>query len=288
MNPKQERTRKRLADFQKIAKTPKRIWMNEHGIVSVPKTLTKNGYPCHTGFCNQLRSLLVDEGYVTGFHRATFKDGQTITGMRLGPKTVKMDNKFKNLPAVYAVVCEGSGKMYIGTTKNPMLRRSVHFFWLKNPEQEGTSNIFGRNVEIMEDLKKYGWESFYFEILATVDSGIRADMVAAEREMMELYHHNLYNLYRAHMKMRRYRTVRPNPRWKKADEKLFETREQINDILYELKQYGRGHPVRKRLLKKMDSLRKKRDMYRAIKRETGPLIRNEKYDIITGKMIKGS
>lgn len=277
----------RLKDFQAIAKDPSRLWMNESGIVSVPKTLTKNGYKCHNSLCNVLRPMIRDEGYITGYYKATFKDGQVIGGMRMGPKTVAMSDEDKKKPAVYAIVCEGSGKMYIGSSKTPLLRRSVHLYWLKNPDEEGTSNIIKGNMEILADLEKYGWESFYFEILEVVDTGIRADLIAVEREMMELNRNKLYNLYRADMKLRRYHTRRDNPKWFKYDEKLREIREEMHDLIHTLKGITRGHPDKKRGLNKLRKLMNKRDELRAKKRETGRFIQ-ERHDVLTGKKIRDS
>ena len=279
-----QKTIKRMEDFHAIAKTPERIWMNEHGVVSVPKTLIKNGYRPHNGLCNQLRPLIQAENYTTGFYKAMFKDGQVIDGMRVGPKTVAMTVDDKKKPAVYAVICEGSGKMYIGSSKSPMLRRSVHLHWLKNPDEDGTSNIIKGNLEILADLRKYGWESFYFEILEVVESGLRADLQAVEREMMELNREHLYNLYRADMKMRRYHMRKDNPKWFKYDERLRMIREQMHDLVHSLKGLSRGHPERKRGLKQLAKLTRKRDELREKKRVVGRHI-NEKHDVLTGKIL---
>lgn len=281
---KSQSTITRLKHFEEIANNPEKIWKNEHNIVSVPKTLVKNGYRPHSALCGILGKMLRDKQYVTGFWKATFKDGQTINGMRLGDKTVAMSNADKDKPAVYAVVCEGSGKMYIGSSRKPLLRRSVHLYWLKNPDEEGTSNIIKGNLEIQADLKKYGWESFYFEILEVVESGLRADLQAIEREMMELHRDKLYNLYRADMKMRRYHMRKDNPRFFKYDERLREIREQIHNLVYSLKGLSRGHPERKRGLKKLAQLTRKRDELRAKKRMTGRYTW-EKHDVLTGKRL---
>jgi len=63
-------------------------------------------------------------------------------------------------PGVYGIKCLVNGKMYIGESKHPMKRRSHH---LSIAKSEGT--LTSTNINLQEDLQKYGKENFIFGII---------------------------------------------------------------------------------------------------------------------------
>ena len=115
-------------------------------------------------------------------------------GMRVGPRVAKMAVRDFAMPGVYEIVCEPTGRRYVGSSSRPDLRRAVHSYWLRNPGRTGTSNIFAKNEDILRDIEKYGYEAFYFDIVELIPGATRHELMMAELKYMQSLNGNYYNL----------------------------------------------------------------------------------------------
>jgi len=79
------------------------------------------------------------------------------------PKKIKqIADDYANIipPGVYAIKCLVNKKMYIGESKYPIKRRSHHLSIAKSEK-----TLTSTNVNLQEDLQKYGKENFIFGII---------------------------------------------------------------------------------------------------------------------------
>jgi len=67
---------------------------------------------------------------------------------------------FPNVPGIYRITCTITGKCYIGSAVNLRQRRKTHFGSLQRGEHH--------NPKLQAAWKKYGYESFVFDILELV------------------------------------------------------------------------------------------------------------------------
>ena len=143
---------------------------------------------------------------------------QSAQGMQIGPKSIHLKWEDFKLPAVYAIVCKGNGKMFIGSSVRPDLRRNVHYFYLRNTESGNNGNIFLTNEEIKRDIEKYGPDSFYMEIIQFFPKGTsRAERQAIGASIMsKLPFDATYNFYKKGYTRSHKRETRQNPEYKKA------------------------------------------------------------------------
>lgn len=118
----------------------------------------------------------------------------TSSSMPLGKETLAKGWQFAKTPGVYAIICKGSGKRYIGSSSTPWLRRAVHLYWLKNYWKYGGSNVFFGNLDLKSDVEKYGVDSFYMEIIKSMPGADRDELERAEfRIIKTLDKTQLYN-----------------------------------------------------------------------------------------------
>lgn len=97
-------------------------------------------------------------------------------------------------PAVYAIVCRPTGRMYIGQSKTPWLRRSVHLYWLKNFWRSDAPNVFFGNLKVRDDVMEFGPECFELVILRSMPDATTGELIAAETEERQSYPSDqLYN-----------------------------------------------------------------------------------------------
>lgn len=113
-----------------------------------------------------------------------FGDELKTNSMQLGKRARKLGWELVQKPAVYEIVCSGSGRRYIGSSLRPDLRRAVHLYYLKNYWKFDSSNVFFANLELAEDVKKYGVDSFYMDILISAPDADSAELVKLEREYL--------------------------------------------------------------------------------------------------------
>jgi hypothetical protein len=127
--------------------------------------------------------------------------------LRFGDKTTErlhwIDMK---LPWVYELVCEPTGRRYIGESTRPDLRRAVHYFWLRNPRKEGSSNIFRRMPLLIEDVEKHGPDSFYIELIEPlVGDPAFGWSSTTEQKWIDHYGDKAYNNHKLPKRSRRQR-----------------------------------------------------------------------------------
>src|SRR4051812_34022397 len=91
-----------------------------------------------------------------------------------------MINKELRKGGVYAIVCSGNWRSYVGSTCNFKRRKDQHFTALRNNKH--------KNKELQYDFNTYGENNFYWEILE--DTSVNKLL---ERE--EYYLNNGCNLY---------------------------------------------------------------------------------------------
>lgn len=167
-------------------------------ILSIAKTLEFLGLP---GKHHQLSRIVMEQANIYGYktispfqHSIIVKDwiGES---MRLGPHAQLLGWAIVQQPAIYAIVCEATGRKYIGSSMRPDLRRAVHLYWLKQPWRWGISNVFFGHKQLLKDVQKHGVESFYCEILESIpDARKNSDLWEAEQRHIEQYSaKDLYN-----------------------------------------------------------------------------------------------
>jgi group I intron endonuclease len=90
---------------------------------------------------------------------------------------------FKQLPGVYKMLNTQSKNIYIGSTNNISKRIGTHKYSLKNKCHD--------NIRIMQDLEKYGFESFEFEVLKYLSANINLK----DRLELEQFYFEKFNPY---------------------------------------------------------------------------------------------
>lgn len=124
----------------------------------------------------------------------TYVPGSVIKSMKLGSSVITLGWTATKSACVYAIVCEGSGRMYIGSSMQPDRRRAVHHYWLKRYWEFGTSNIFFGSKSVAEDVEKYGVNNFQLEILKSMPDATDSELRLAEAEIIESHPREmLYN-----------------------------------------------------------------------------------------------
>ena len=124
----------------------------------------------------------------------TYVPGSILKSMKLGESVITVGWTATKSPCVYAIVCKGSGRMYIGSSKQPDRRRAVHHYWLKRYWEYGTSNVYFGSKKVAEDVEKYGVDNFQLEILKSMPDSTDSELRAAEDEIIESYPREiLYN-----------------------------------------------------------------------------------------------
>jgi len=97
-------------------------------------------------------------------------------------------------PAVYAIRCKGSGKLYIGQSVKPHLRKLVHYFWLKNVNTPSSSNVFFYSQHVRDDIDQYGVDNFEMIVLKSFPMGTtEVELIKAEADFIRKHKNKLYN-----------------------------------------------------------------------------------------------
>jgi hypothetical protein len=114
---------------------------------------------------------------------------------RLGKKTKRLGKDAMFEPAVFELVCEGSGRRLVGATDAPNLRKAVYFFHLKNITKYSNANPFFGCAAALEDLDEHGFDNFYFEIVKQLPLDMTPDDLEVERnkQMAKYSVDSLYN-----------------------------------------------------------------------------------------------
>ena len=118
-----------------------------------------------------------DKGFVSRVNRPE--------SMPLGPKTKELGWELTQQSAVYEIVCSGSGNRYIGSSTRPDLRRANHYYWVKQPWKYGISNVYFGNKKLWRDVQKYGYESFYCEIIHSRPGWTNEQLEVLEQEVID-------------------------------------------------------------------------------------------------------
>lgn len=119
--------------------------------------------------------------------------GSDHSSMPMGPNAIRLGWQKIKEPAVYAITNSITGRKYIGSSARPDLRRAVHLYWLKNYFRYGVSNIFFGNIAISHDVRKYGVESFYMEILKSCTGMSKLELLKEESKFIKQYKDDIYN-----------------------------------------------------------------------------------------------
>lgn len=82
--------------------------------------------------------------------------------------------KYGNMNGIYKIVNNINGKVYIGQTKQPFIKRFMHHRWqLRNNKHD--------NRWLQNAFNKYGEDAFSFEIVEFIDSAF--DTLINDEEM---------------------------------------------------------------------------------------------------------
>lgn len=203
---------------------------DDYGKVRIGASLTKIGVKGTRTSHGWFKHIACIFGVETAGWFRTQIAGDRSMGMRYGPKTSSMPAEDIQQPAVYEIICEPNGKRYIGASKRPDLRRAVHLYWLRHIEVPGTSNIFGKNAEIVDDVAEYGPDAFYMELIEQLPGATRQQLREAEEQHMEALSNQgveIYNIYRSDKGRMRYQYRHPRKerleimaRWKEARDRF--------------------------------------------------------------------
>ena len=124
-----------------------------------------------------------------GFHTIKTR----ISGMEVTEHTAALGWDAITKPALFAIVNEKTGRCLVSTSNNPSLRRAVMQYWLKNIHVFHTTNTFFGCTKLIEDVEKYGVDSFKLHIIQEIPVHLspkaRAEL---EKEAEKLAGDNLY------------------------------------------------------------------------------------------------
>lgn len=130
--------------------------------------------------------------------RTSIKHGQAnlfSTSMPFDDKTNKMGWAIIKQPAIYAVVCKATGRMYIGSSMRPDRRRHTHYYWLKNWHTWGSSNVFYGSISLAKDVVEHGRKNFYMTIIKSMPGATREQLDEEEAKAIEkIPREMLYNV----------------------------------------------------------------------------------------------
>lgn len=159
-----------------------------------------------------INNLVLDSKGKVNVKKTLITSGLCISATNIGKLNAILDKmniqrnarKTKNnsVPAIYELVCSGSGKKYIGSSLRPDLRHLVHKFWLNNWFKFGSSNIFFGHDVFIQDIEKYGVGSFQFNIISSHPEITSLELKKLEAEYIsgfdkeDLYNINLNGHYR--------------------------------------------------------------------------------------------
>jgi hypothetical protein len=122
------------------------------------------------------------------------KDDINLRQSQLGPKASKMTWEEFTCPAIVEIVCKPTGRRLIAYTDTPNLRRATYFYNLRNIHTYNNSNVFFGCIPAIEDLKKHGIRSFYFEIVKSMPNASEEELKAARDKYMKKFkQEELYN-----------------------------------------------------------------------------------------------
>ena len=189
-------TLKAIAKFEPLVREAlKDPVVDKFGYLIQYATLSKHGIDPTSWISRSLLKSMAEEMGVRIKVTDAPKAGSRVGSMPFGPETLKMEFSDTQHPAIYAIICKGSGRMYIGVSKRPDLRRAVHYYWLKHIYTKGQSNIFHNKKQLIADLEKYGLDSFYMELVELLPHGLtRGEMIRAELDYMaRIDRSKLYN-----------------------------------------------------------------------------------------------
>jgi len=159
---------KRVKMAQRAKAMLKNPVVNKHGQLIVAKTLAKHNVTSQFTLATQeLKKAALEAGYLVPTKYVRKK-----RSMPFGPETNKLNFTDIQHPALYAIVCKPTGRMYVAISRRPDLRRSVQLYWLRNIDKQGSSNNFRTIPKLVEDVKKHGPDSFYMEILHAFPHGL--------------------------------------------------------------------------------------------------------------------
>lgn len=155
-----------------------------------------------------------------------------VSSMPFDDKTTAMGWENIQQPAVYAIVCSATGRMYIGSSKRPDLRRAVHLYWLKNFYKWGISNVFFGSLKVAEDVIKHTHEAFYMTIIKSMPGATTLQLQEEEDKIIAKHDPEiLYNLIHERKKL---------PMWirfAQYDETLSKLKGELEDAEYYQAQY---------------------------------------------------
>ncbi len=167
---------------------------NESGYIVSGKTLIHLGFNTNRNLVRYLRESARKRGLYTARSGAIPEFFQhRVSSMPFDESTTALGWETIQQPAVYAIVCNETGRMYIGSSKRPDLRRAVHLYWLKNFYKWGISNVFFGSLKVAEDVITYGHEAFYMKIIksmpdaSTFELQHEEDKIIAQHDPAILY-----------------------------------------------------------------------------------------------------
>lgn len=178
-----------------------KVGVRDHdGYIMMKTTADRNGIKYGGGtFTKMTRFIKQHPEYAVHFRVGRGYTGSAggLQSMPFGPRAKTLPFEELKKPWVYEVVCRGSGRRYIGTSKKPYMRRAVHLFYLRNLDLETTSNVFFGNDKVAEDVALYGVDSFYMDVLEPETKNTRGSMSPTEQKWLDYYGwEQLYNLPR--------------------------------------------------------------------------------------------
>jgi group I intron endonuclease len=176
-----------LMQFVKLFSDKNSFHLNRFGNVNLSHTLKKHGFsPTNSTVAGIVRAKALELGFK--IHAEKSK----IHGMPF------VGGTFNELymPAVYGIVNRVTGRMYIGSSIRPDLRRATHLYWLNNVKTHGASNIFFGCKQLRKDLERHGVSSFYIQILEKFPIGTTSEELreAEDRHIKALPENMLYNM----------------------------------------------------------------------------------------------
>lgn len=138
---------------------------DQYNTVSIGQTAMAYGYiKSNIKACMAIRLVSAEIGLdLTKGH---------VSGMGVTPETAALGWEALSKHSIFSVVNEKSGRYFISSSKSPWLRRTVMYFWLKNIHTYNKANTFFGNAKIIEDVEKYGVDSFKLNIIQEIQPHI--------------------------------------------------------------------------------------------------------------------